>query len=55
MAPIVSRDIQQLTVGAALALSSGDSEIDAEEVLGLTRLCNAWDVNVHDAQDIWTD
>lgn len=52
---IVSEDIQQLTVGAALALSSGDSEIDAEEMSGITRLCDTWDVAVKDAEDIWSD
>lgn len=55
MAPIVSRDIQQLTVAAALKLSGGDSEIGAAEVSGLARLCKAWDVNVKDAQEIWNE
>jgi hypothetical protein len=53
LSSIVSPDIQQLTVAAALALSSGDSEIDLAEVSGLARLCDAWDVAVKDAQDIW--
>ncbi|MDH3431792.1 MAG: hypothetical protein OEQ14_17470 [Gammaproteobacteria bacterium] len=55
LASIVSEDIQQLTVGAALALSSGDGEIDADEMSGITRLCDAWDVNINDAQEIWSD
>ena len=53
--PIVLEDIQQLTVGAALALASGDSEIDANEMSGITRLCEAWDVEIRDAEDIWSD
>ena len=55
LAPIVSSDIQELAVAAALALSSADSELDAEELAGLTRLCDEWDVNIKDAQDIWND
>lgn len=55
LSSIVSEDIQQLTVGAALALSSGDSEIDAGEMAGIARLCDAWDVTVKDAEDIWND
>jgi len=55
LAPIVSRDIQQLTIAAALKLSGGDSEIGAAEVSGLARMCKAWDVNVKDAQEIWND
>jgi tellurite resistance protein len=55
LAPIVSRDIQQLAVAAALKLSGGDSEIGSEEVSGLARLCKAWDVNVKDAQEIWNE
>jgi len=55
LAPIVSEDIQQLTVGAALALSVGDGEIDAEELSGLRRLCDTWDVTVKDAVGTWTD
>jgi tellurite resistance protein len=55
LAPIVSRDIQQLTVAAALKLSGGDSEIGAAEVSGLVRMCRAWDVNVKDAQEIWNE
>lgn len=53
--PIVSEDIQQLTVGAALALSSGDSEIDENERSGIARLCDTWDVSEDDAWDIWND
>ena len=53
--PIVVEDIQQLAVGAALALSSGDSEIDAGEMSGISRLCEAWDVDVKDAEEIWSD
>ena len=52
---IVSEDIQQLTVGAALALSSGDSEIDANEMSGIARLCDTWDVDIRDAEEIWSD
>jgi tellurite resistance protein len=55
LAPIVSRDIQQLAVAAALKLSGGDSEIGSEEVSGLARLCKAWDVNVKGAQEIWNE
>ena len=55
MEPIVVEDIQQLAVGAALALSSGDSEIDAGEMSGISRLCEAWDVDVKDAEEIWSD
>ena len=53
LAPIVSRDTQQLTVAAALKLSGGDGEIGSAEVSGLARLCRAWDVHVKDAQEIW--
>ena len=52
---IVSEDIQQLTVGAALALSSGDSEIDANEMSGIDSLCDTWDVDIRDAEEIWSD
>lgn len=55
MAALTSEDIQQVAVGAAIALSGGDSEIDAEEMSGISRLCEAWDVSVRDALDIWTD
>lgn len=55
IAAIVLEDLQQLTVGAALALSSGDSEIDADEMSGIARLCEAWDVAVKDAEDLWSD
>ena len=55
MAPIVSEDIQQLAVAAAMALSMGDSEIDPEEMSGIARLCAAWDVTLKDAQDVWDD
>jgi len=53
--PIVLSDIQELTVAAALALSSADSEIDADEMSGLARLCDEWDVSTKDAQDLWVD
>jgi hypothetical protein len=55
LAAIVSDDIQELTVAAALALSSADSELDVDELAGLTRLCDEWDVSIQDAQDIWSD
>ena len=55
LAAVVSDDIQELTVAAALALSSADGELDAEEMSALDRLCREWDVNVEDAQDIWDD
>lgn len=55
LAPIVLSDIQELTVAAALALSSADSEVDAEEASGIARLCDEWDVDVNDALDIWDD
>ncbi|MDJ0909813.1 MAG: hypothetical protein QNI99_11510 [Woeseiaceae bacterium] len=52
---IVSEDIQQLAVGAAYALAMGDSEIDEEERTGISRLCDAWDVSLKDAEAIWND
>jgi len=55
LAPIVSSDIQDMTVAAALALSSADSELDVDELAGLSRLCDEWDVRIQDAQDIWSD
>ncbi|MDH3274975.1 MAG: hypothetical protein OEM64_12335 [Gammaproteobacteria bacterium] len=55
LAPIVSSDIQDMTVAAALALSSADSELDVDEMAGLSRLCDEWDVRIQDAQDIWSD
>jgi tellurite resistance protein len=55
LAAIVSDDIQELTVAAALALSSADSELDVDELAGLSRLCDEWDVSIQDAQDIWSD
>ena len=55
LAPVVSDDIQELTVAAALALSSADGDLDAEEMSALARLCEAWDVDAGDAQDIWDD
>jgi hypothetical protein len=55
LAAIVSDDIQELTIAAALALSSADSELDVDELAGLARLCDEWDVSIQDAQDIWSD
>ena len=55
LAPVVSDDIQELTVAAALTLSSADGDLDAEETSALARLCEEWDVDVGDAQDIWGD
>lgn len=55
MAAIVSDDIRQLAVAAALALSMGDSEIDPAEMSGIARLCDAWDVLLKDAQAVWND
>jgi tellurite resistance protein len=55
LAPIVSSDIQEMTVAAALALSSADNEVDADELAGLSRLCDEWDVRIQDAKDIWSD
>lgn len=55
LAPVVSDDIQELTVAAALALSSADGEPNEEESSALARLCDEWDVDVGDAQDIWRD
>jgi tellurite resistance protein len=52
---IVSEDIQQLAVAAALALSMGDSEIDPNEMSGIARLCAAWDVALKDAAEVWND
>lgn len=51
MAPIVSRDIQEVAVMAAHRISSGDGEIQPKEASGLSRLCEAWDVNLGDALD----
>lgn len=55
LAPIVSSDIQEMAVAAALALSSADSELDVDELASLSRLCDEWDVRIQDAKDIWTD
>lgn len=55
LAPIVSRDIQQLTVAAAMKLAGADSEIDSDEASGLERMRKAWDVNVKDALEIWNE
>jgi len=55
LAPIVSSDIREMTVAAALTLSSADSELDVDELAGLSRLCNEWGVKIKDAQDIWSD
>ena len=55
LASIVSEDIQQLAVAAALALAVGDSEIDTSEFSGIARLCDAWDVDLKDAEEIWGD
>ena len=52
---IVSEDIQLLAVGAAAALAMGDSEIDESEMSGISRLCDAWDVSLKDAEAIWSD
>ena len=52
---VVSEDVQQLAVAAALAVVVGDSEIDASEMSGIARLCDAWDVDVSDAEAIWND
>ena len=52
---IVLDDIQEMTVAAALALSSADSELDVEELAGLCRLRDEWNVSIQDAQDIWSD
>jgi hypothetical protein len=55
LAPIVSNDIRELTVAAALALSSADNELDADELVELSRLCDEWEVRIQDAKDIWSD
>ncbi len=55
LASIVSEDIQQLAVGGAFALAMGDSEIDEEEMSGISRLCDAWHVSLKDAEAIWND
>lgn len=52
---IVSEDVQQLALAAALALAVGDSEVDTDELSGLARLCNEWDIEVSDAEAIWND
>ncbi len=55
LASIVTEDIQHLAVAAALALAVGDSELDASELSGIARLCDAWDVELKDAAAIWSD
>ena len=55
LAAVVSDDIQELTVAAALALSSADGQLDAEETSAVTRLCGEWDVDAGSAQEIWDD
>ena len=55
LASIVSRDIQQLTVAAALKLAGSDGEIDSSEAHGLARMRKEWDVNVKDALEIWNE
>ena len=55
LAPIVSRDIQQLTVAASLKLAGSDSEIDSSEAHGLERMRKEWDVKFKDALEIWNE
>ena len=55
LAPIVSRDIQQLTVAAAFMLASSDSEINPSEAQALRRMRTAWDVGLKDALEIWNE
>ena len=55
LASVVSEDVQQLAVAAALALAIGDSEIDTDEMSGIARLCEAWDIDVSDAEAVWND
>ena len=55
LASVVSEDVQQLALAAALALAIGDSEIDTDEMAGIARLCDAWDIEVSDAEDVWYD
>ena len=55
LASVVSEDVQQLAVAAALALAIGDSEIDTDEMSGIARLCAAWDIDVSDAEAVWND
>lgn len=55
LASVVSEDVQQLAVAAALALAIGDSEIDTGEMSGIARLCDAWDIEVSDAEAVWND
>jgi hypothetical protein len=38
-----------------MTLSGGSSETDADEMAGVTRLCDEWNVDVVDALDIWND
>lgn len=52
---ITSEDLQHVAVGAAMTLSGGSSETDADELAGVTRLCDEWGVDVIDALDIWND
>jgi len=49
LAPIVSRDIQQVTVMAAVRIASGDGEIDPTEAAGLRRLCKECDTDLREA------
>ena len=55
LATIVSADVQQLAVAAALALAVGDSEIDTNEMSEISRLCETWDIDISDAEAIWND
>ena len=55
LASVVSEDVQQLAIAAALALAVGDSELDTDEMSGITRLCDAWDIKVSDAEALWND
>ena len=55
LAPIVSPDIQELTVAAALMLASSDSEINSSEAHGLERMRKEWQVDLKDALEIWNE
>jgi hypothetical protein len=55
LASVESEDVQLLAAGAALALAVGDSEIDTDEMIGITRLCDAWDIDISDAEAIWNE
>lgn len=49
MAPILSKDVQQIAVGAALRVAGGDSELQPREVSTIWRICKEWGIDPKDA------